>query len=112
MSRTAGNDASQSASTEVSGGIELNAAFALFAAAGHLGGSFFGCHCAALLNWSLMELEKSTDELVGVFGRSNGLCTQEVAGRFVVAGKLVGVGEEPGHPPAISLVVGTAEISV
>lgn len=68
MSGTAGNDASQSASTEVSGGIELNAAFARFAAAGHLGGSFFGCHCAALLDWSLMELEKSTNELVECLG--------------------------------------------
>ncbi len=37
-----------------------------------------------------------------MFGRSNGLCTQEVAGRFVVAGKSKLVGEEPGHPPAIS----------
>lgn len=50
MSRTAGYDASQSASTEVGGGVELDAAFALFAAAGHLGGRFFGCHGATLLN--------------------------------------------------------------
>ena len=53
MSGAARYDASQRTSTKVSGRIELDAAFAFLAAAGHLGGSFFGCHCASLLSWGL-----------------------------------------------------------
>lgn len=45
MRWTAGYDAAQGAGAEVGGGVEFDAAFALCAAAGHLGGSFFGCHC-------------------------------------------------------------------
>lgn len=49
MSGAARYDASQRTSTKVSGRVELDAAFAFLAAAGHLGGSFFGCHCASLV---------------------------------------------------------------
>ena len=45
MRGTAGYDAAEGAGAEVGGGVEFDAAFALCAAAGHLGGCFFGCHC-------------------------------------------------------------------
>ena len=49
MRGTAGYDAAEGAGAEVGGGVEFDAAFALCAAAGHLGGCFFGCHCRLLL---------------------------------------------------------------
>ena len=82
MSRAAGYDSSQRASTEVGGRVELDAAFALVAAAGHLGGCFFGCHCATLLGWSLVELEESREKDI------EGVCrnqwpAQETAGSYL-----------------------------
>ena len=50
MSGTTGYDSSESAGTEVGGGIELDAAFALIAAAGHLGGCILRCHGVTLLD--------------------------------------------------------------
>lgn len=50
VSGTTGYDSTESAGTEVGGGIELDAAFALIAAAGHLGGCILRCHGATLLD--------------------------------------------------------------
>ena len=49
MRGTAGYDAAEGAGAEVGGGVEFDAAFALCAAAGHLGRCFFGGHCCLLL---------------------------------------------------------------
>ena len=80
MSRTAGYDASQDASSKVVGRVELDAAFALLAAAGHLGGRCSGRHCAYSLNCSDIEKYKGDGGIVWKVQR----LPHEVAGRLVV----------------------------
>ena len=89
VSRTAGYDSSQRASTEVGGRVELDAAFALVAAAGHLGGCFFGCHCATLLDWSLVELEQSREDGIKGVAGINGLHKKRLGDTFVVKAAMI-----------------------
>ena len=83
MSRATGYDASQSASTKVSRRVKLDAAFALLAAAGHLGRRFFGRHYTGFFKSKLDRAEEESRQARWSVWKAQWLA-QRVAGRLVV----------------------------